>query len=293
MEKQGSPITDGFPLPAQLRESDDEMFLVQSRRGVYTPPRILPIAGIPGVVVDPHNEVFPYWWAFSQDRQAVVIHIDNHSDIQADTPLLNPGTRADATTIDDYTRSSLTIASFIAPAIHYRVAGPVYWVDPRRNFSYTYGRIRQGRSLCLGTAIHDEHIQWDPSNGATSLNTELGNEQLVAELREYVGPLIVDIDLDAFDCISDRAIDEYPLLRMQSYERGDPCYRLCIKKDPMRWPGVRHPRIKKTLDLLASLPRPGLITIARSQTPLFFVPPEVVDDIEAQTIVGLTALYRN
>ena len=91
---------------------------------------------------------------------------------------------------------------------------------------------------------------------------------LIKDLKSYNGPLILDIDLDAFECIGN---DE------------EPCNGL--------------ERIAKTFALLRKIPTPGLITIARSQNtsshnPAEFTPPDRVDFLQRMTIKRLKGLYE-
>ena len=88
--------------------------------GVYTPQRRIAIAGIDALVVDPHNEVLPFWYSLDK-TPAVLIHVDDHSDMSAGSRTFGNAKReypyADIVTLEDYARECLGIESFISVAM--------------------------------------------------------------------------------------------------------------------------------------------------------------------------------
>jgi hypothetical protein len=97
-------------------------------------------------------------------------------------------------------------------------------------------------------------------------------------LKRTTYPTILDIDLDAFFCASDYDTYEYSNKGSKNYfENARRAYRKVMQN---------------TLDFIDELPKPYVITIARSQTPNQFVPSNLVNEIEKQLLLQLKDLYN-
>jgi hypothetical protein len=232
----------------------------ENRRRNYTEPRILKVAGIDTVVVDPHNEVFSFWHHAikgSEKGRAVLLHVDKHSDMGSSKDVFT----LEYDDVEDYAKNGLGIGSFIAPAVCYGLVGSIYWIDPEEDIRVNcYGEIKNNGQVDFPIAFPStKGVVW---RSFGELVGESRDEVFINDFIGYNGNLILDIDLDAFEC-SDVQFDS----------------------------GKGDKRIKRLEGLLVGLPRPNLISIARSQTPYCFVPPERVDYLEASTLEMLERVY--
>ena len=112
-------------------------------------------------------------------------------------------------------------------------------------------------------------------------------EDMICDFRGYDGLFILDDDLDSLECVYDEGY-------VPPYRKPQPKLQLPEGRrlEPLKSVGFRiHPRLEKMINILNELPQPGLITIARSQTPSLWTPPERVDKLEAETIRELQNLY--
>ncbi len=236
-------------------------------KGVYTPPsKRIAIAGIETLVVDSHNEVLPFW--YNLDRTpAVVIHIDDHSDMSAGSRTFDNAKReypyAKIVTIEDYARECLGIESFISVAMHDGKVGAVYHIAPRHDRIRAYGRIQKDEFIEVPkTAVESGKLKWNDGKSLPSYD-ELQEHELVHEINGTSHPIILDIDLDAFH-----------LNQVDSPEQP------------------YSTRMDKVKNVLQKLPKPATITIARSQTPTTYVNPMLVHKIQTDCINMLQELYR-
>jgi len=226
------------------------------------------IQEIPTIVIDPHNEAFSFWYGhIKQINQgpAVLIHIDNHSDMFGGVESLECLMKSDPNlTIEDYSRK-LGITSFIAPAVRYEILGPIYFFDPRK-FPYikSYGRVINKKFQDISKPVENQGIiNWEDEYEYPPYEI-IKTRDLFQDLRGYNGPIILDIDLDAFECVQDIE---------------------CTESD-------RNLRLDQTFCLLKKLLKPNLITIARSQTPKAYCPPCILDHLETETIERLGSIYK-
>lgn len=299
-----------------MDSKDGQPELLEELRGEYTPPQKLKIAGIDAVVVDPHYEVLPYWFEYKekQGKLVVVLHVDKHSDLWGLTsPLESKGLELNYSGFEAYVKDGMAVGQFICPAFHYGIVGAYYGFNPEDDEIEACGR-RSGdgfvnipitgtkRSLGEGGI----GIPWVSSDGTIHSPSEYTNRKLVEyeeigwvskngdvcgepsidyikpnglldDLINYKGPLILDIDLDAFEWIEYNNQFETPL------DEGT------------------SSRLERTVELLSELPRPGLITIARSQTAglnlpydqKVFVHPDRVDPLQAEVIGRLEEIFLN
>lgn len=220
----------------------------------YSP---IEICGIPTGVTENHNESFYYWHKLGL-RNSTLFHIDAHSDMNHQAPYENKPE-------DDYCRR-LSISNFICAAVHYGIVSRVYWLQPQW----------EERTLQYMGGIHDsmEPLNTRVSNGKIFWESEEMRdfEKTIIEPRQVVvrGPLILDIDLDAF------------------------CQLIYDDSGLSYSDSLSHDKINESLDMLRTLKRPDMITITRSQGKdgmECFVPPESVDGIQRLMIDGLSEIY--
>lgn len=235
-------------------------------KGVYTPPRKIEIAGIDALVVDPHNEVLPFWYSLNK-TPAVVIHIDDHSDMSAGSRTFDNAKSeypfADIVTVEDYARECLGIESFVSVAMHDGRIGAVYHIAPRHDKIRAYGRIQEDRFVdAPKTTVESGKVKWHDGKSLPSYD-ELKEDELVREINGTSHPIILDIDLDAF--------------HLNQVDSANQPYST---------------RMEKVIKLLEQLPKPNIITIARSQTPITYVNPTLVHRLEKDCVNMLQELYK-
>ncbi len=243
----------------------------------------LDIAGIPTLVVDPHHHVLPFWFGQLQGKSpAHLFHVDAHSDMlyvryrSRERPVLPP---RDSAALQSYVMNELHEGNFICPAVRLGLLHSIYHYNPRlKNAADVYkGKsVRFREEVSLNTVyrcgvdenIHKIHsLEWSelnfnhfPPHRRTRINS------VIRRVNDNSHSLALDIDLDAFQCLLEPRDDD---LSHGAYQR----------------------RLATTLDVLARMRKPSFITIARSQTPNTYVPPDKVDQIQEDLLAGLRRLY--
>ena len=227
----------------------------------YKKPRNIEICGVETIIVDPHNEVFDSWFNLSDEtnESATLIHVDRHSDMADYEISLESFYEEGNSGIEDYTKE-LSICSFIAPAFHYNMVDRAYWIQPENKIEISsYGNPDYFKEP---TIIENGLIRWNSKehfyNGAIAKENDM-----VRDINNTYNPLILDIDLDAFECINDKDI-----------YKGEE-------------------RLVNTLYTLKQIRKPDLITIARSQYPEEYTPFDRVDYLENITLRGLRSIYMH
>lgn len=241
------------------------------------------VEGIPTATVNNHNEAFFYWMK-SNLRNATLFHVDAHPDTGAATYVRR------ITSAYDY--DQLNTANFICPAVNLGIISSIYWLNPHsikkwiqelgvtekyekplqadcfehknffseKKFDYFWSK-RFYKELDNGTAIRAKDIAIPPET-----------------------PLILDIDLDAFCCHQNRTLRNLP---------GKLCHH-----DTSKYDGVSdfRGRIDETISVLAMLPRPDLITIAKSLgdgKDECYVPPDKVEEVSRYLNFSLQVLFSS
>ena len=236
-------------------------------KGIYTSPRRIDICGIDTLIVDPHNEALFQW--FKVKRGGILVHVDDHSDMNDQAPL--PPENFDRLT--EYIADELSISDFIATAVHLGVIDTVYHLIPKARKIHAYGQCKMNRN---GEMIREVRTRLDNSNNIVwdtgsyewkSLGCEsITVEQFLTEVNLCRKPMVGDIDLDAY---------------------------LGFTGCCFYWekPPTQEPRIAWTMDVLRKMKKPDVITIARSQTPTAYAPPIFIDSLEAEVVAKLRKAY--
>jgi len=82
----------------------------------------LSIEGIPGIIVNEHQEAL-YHWNHLGLRDTSLVHIDAHDDLGAPAP------KPSGEINKDYV-SRLNQGNFLCPAAHRRIFNELYWINP-------------------------------------------------------------------------------------------------------------------------------------------------------------------
>jgi hypothetical protein len=232
-----------------------------------TPNRRRVISNIDSLIVDGHNHAFSHWYRL-RNKPAVLIHIDDHSDMAAMVETLDKVRMSDQppniTSVEEYAAKHLQIATFISAAIHEGIVGIVYHILPRKREIHAYGRIVKGSftGRTAETKVSKSGVINWKSKKILPTYSIITMEELLGDLVGSGHPLLLDIDLDAFNL--------------------------------NQWDDITQPYTDRLLyakQILQKLSRPELITIARSQTPVTFVNPKIVNQLEQDCITMLEDVY--
>ena len=236
----------------------------------YISPKEIEIQSIPTVIVDPHNEVFPFWLKV-ENGPALLLHIDKHPDDSSGAPIFNEikngprWSKEQITKAVDYSKNILNEVNFICPAMHKEVIGCVYWYDPRLDELRTYGQLMK-KSLSSEKSLNETSTRTDGTThwGIGHQSYPDSIRRLLTDSKAEVGksnrPIILDIDLDSFLYVRD----------------------IISNEDPNDLIFIRLEKVRKFLEGMGK--KPALITIARSQTPYPCTPHNKVDEIQKLTI---------
>lgn len=232
----------------------------------YTHPKEIRIQSIPTVIVDPHNEVLPFWMG-AADRQALLLmHIDYHDDMFSASEFVQPKFKwLRDVQIKRYAKKT-HCGSFILPAINLGAVKEVYWYMPQKD------QLKTPKDN--STTVIDGQIVW--KNGKIGYHYDkvgysypnLNDVQLAqapVNIRNSDLPIILDIDLDAFLCTDEASIGSQDDVLI---------------------------RLERAREFISSVgKKPAIITIARSQTPVAYVPFDKVNEIQALTISMLNEVF--
>jgi len=251
------------------------------------------LRGIPLVITEDHNEVF-YDWRESGIKNATLIHIDGHSDM--DTVAVPE--ECISNFLPNYW-GYFTVSGFICPAVHLGIVSDIYWINPhseKRKIQDMGSTDSTLEKRLLKTVVSEgltpglRCISWDEKMGEEMGFEEKRGEVISPEklsLRED-HPLILDIDYDAF-CGYDveHVAGDYD--GVSGYQR----------------------RMRETFLLLKGLKtKPNLITLARSKGgkrisafrarqdldeeghTKSYVPEEYAPMIERSLLRGLREVYK-
>lgn len=250
------------------------------------------IANIPAGIVNNHNEVL-YFWIKSSIKSASLFRVDAHHDM-LDLPVCRPLVNL---TPDSY--DLFTIANFNCPAVLYGIVDSIYWHNPHslerklQDLGTTGaegGRRKIGVSVlrrlqCSGS--RDMYV-WTDGRDQTRCDLRCGRGEVILPQEMKISEwelLIADFDLDGFCCHKKFSINFLP--PKDSYEYA--CYD-----------GVSgfEARVDESISILKLLPKPDLITMARSEGAEIdqrryscFVPLDKVDQVQECLIEKLKQIY--
>ena len=232
------------------------------------------INGIKTALINDHNEAF-YWWC--ESKEAILFHVDGHDDM-GEANVYYKISQA-------HHYRQLNIANFICPAVYHRIVSQIYWLNPH-SIERTLINLGKPNTYFSERNIvennDDKYKLYKYGWGSLDLSKiEEGEGEIlpldkVSILKER--PLILDIDLDAFCCHRKETLSFLPA------ELGE--YQSTLGYEE---------RVDKTMDVLAQLPRPNLITIASSQGDgrnRCYVPPFMVNDVGRYLAHELRKLYE-
>lgn len=250
----------------------------------------LSVGGIKTVIIDPHNEILPYWFQefLRQKCRLVVVRIDAHHDMFHCCPALPAREGREKFRflkklmpyLQDYSLSKVNEGNFTCPGFHYGVLGALYHYSPRENRIDAYGRVSGSETVGVpGTVERSSHhnarrskwIIWDEAasglkGGCAKTTPEPGKvtqSDFNRDLQDCLLPIVIGFDLDGL---------------YGNGDRGPP--EVVIKK---RLEGVRK--------VLQSVTRPAFICLARSQTPRSYIPAKVVDRVQESALGLINEVY--
>ena len=238
------------------------------------------IGKIPTALTIDHHHNFPYWY-FSGIKNAILIHIDSHSDMSDEkVPYSELDKKTNKLPFDYYKR--LHIDNFICPAVYYGIIKESFWINPfnknsfiNKYIEYAGQRYNSKKNLKMSAQIKRKEIIWGNKekfnfNGGYGLSIK----QKKIDLSDNPS-CILDIDLDAFAVINYTSLQTY-----YSYGRKYHCIN--------GW----ERRIESTINLLKErFPKPELITITRSTGDEPYTSILIVNSVEEKLIKDIKELY--
>ncbi|MDQ1262355.1 MAG: hypothetical protein QG575_1536 [Euryarchaeota archaeon] len=243
------------------------------------------IGGIKIIIIDPHNEIVPYWFGeFLRHKcNLIVVRIDAHHDMFHYCPALPAREGRDMFQflsglmpyLQDYCREKVNEGNFTCPGFHYGAIGAVYHFHPKENQIDAYGRVSGSETIDAPRTVEKyahfgggkcRWIVWDENSTrlrgssakAIPVPRKMTLNDFHRDLQDCLLPIAVGFDLDGL---------------YGNGDRGSPDE--VIKK---RLAGVGK--------VLESVARPEFICLARSQTPRSYVPAKIVDKVQ-ESALGL------
>ncbi len=243
------------------------------------------IAGIPAGIVNNHNEVL-YYWVKSGITGATLFRVDAHHD------LLDYYAYPLSCNLTLKSYKEFSIANFNCPAVQQQIINSIYWHNPHsqerklQDLGTTReeaGRRKIGvtvveRVLCCSSR---QLYIWADTQVRRELYRGIGTVISPTEIKISNGkPLIADFDLDGFCCDAKDSID---FLSRGPYFSG-------------YYDGVFgfEARVDESIAILKQLPKPELITVARSvghENFQRYVPADKVDQVQECLIEKLKQIY--
>ncbi|MCX6678534.1 MAG: hypothetical protein NTU95_11425 [Methanothrix sp.] len=248
------------------------------------------ISGIKTIIIDPHNEIVPYWFKeFLRHKcSLVVVRIDAHHDMFHCCPTLPAREGREKFEflarfmpyLRDYCREKVNEGNFTCPAFHYGAVGALYHFSPLENQIDAYGRVSGSETIdapktAEKSAYPNERkgkwIVWDENstrlNGGSAKSSPVPKRitlnDFQRDLQDCLLPTVVGFDLDGL------------------YGNGD-------RGPPDEVMKKRLAGIKRVLEGVA---RPQFICLARSQTPRSYVPAKTVDRVQESALGLIREIY--
>jgi hypothetical protein len=239
----------------------------------------LSIGRIKIIIVDPHNDIIPYWFReFLRHKcNLIVVRIDAHHDMFHYCPVLPAREGRDKYQfisrllpyLQDYCREKVNEGNFTCPGFHYGAVGALYHFRPQENQIDAYGRVSGSETIdAPRTAERSAHsserkgkwIVWDEN----SIRLKGRSAKTIPVPRKIT---LNDLQRDLQDCLLPTAVG-FDLDGL--YGNGDIGSLDEVMKK--RLAGVRR--------VLESVTGPQFICLARSQTPRSYVPAKFVDKVQ-------------
>ena len=249
----------------------------------------LDINGIRTIIIDPHNDIIPYWFMESLRRKCslIALRIDAHHDMFQCCPALPAREGRERhhylqqllPYVQHYSRTMVNEGNFTCPAFHCGVIGALYHYHPGREQLDAYGRAdgsetesppktREKSSPAGGRWIfwdgRETRLAGDEASPKTAPQPRrISRHDFQRDIEDCILPVAVGIDLDGL------------------YGNGDrgPPERLVRN----RMTGVRS--------LLESVSRPAFICLARSQSPRTYIPSWAVDLAQKAALNLIREIY--
>ena len=244
----------------------------------------LDINGIKTIIVDPHNEIIPYWFMEFLRRKCslIAVRIDAHHDMFHCCPALPAREGRERhhhlqrllPYLQQYSRSLVNEGNFTCPAFHYGVIRALYHYHPGLDRLEAYGRASgsetkdppktreksgPGGSRWIFWDGGETDLAGDESSPKTApLPRRISLHDFQRDIEDRLNPVAVGIDLDGFYGNDDRGPVEMLL----------------------------NKRIEAVRPLLLAVSRPAFICLARSQTPRTYIPERAVDLVQ-RAVLGL------
>lgn len=252
---------------------EERFSLTPFMKGLFSEPlEIFSISGIPVVITQEHHEAY-YFWRHSNIEDAVLFHVDAHPDMISHTVCNN--------IFEIIRHLDFSIANFICPAFHYGIVSSIYWLNPHseeRRLQFLGSSNAENSEERLKTKIDDgydsKEFVWVAEPYEKKRDIHNGERKVISsqEIELNGQPLILDIDLDAFCCHKN-------IFNKSDFRSGTRRYKT---------------RILESIEVLAYLKNPDLITITRSQSEVkddTYVPSKMVDEVQQNTLNALRDLY--
>jgi hypothetical protein len=238
----------------------------------------LDINGIRTIIIDPHNEIMPYWFMEFLRRKCslIALRIDAHHDMFHCCPALPAREGRERhhhlqrllPHLESYSRSMVNEGNFTCPAFHCGVLGALYHYHPGRDRLEAYGRAGgsetegQPKTIEKSGPGGSRWIFWDGEKSdlagdkcspkTAPLPRRIILQDFQRDVEDCLLPIVVGIDLDGLYGNSDRGPVE-----------------MLLRK-----------RLEAVRPLLQSVGRPAFICLARSQTPRSYIPERAVDLVQ-------------
>lgn len=248
-------------------------------------PLELRITETPSVIVNRHNEIFPYLLRY---KNAVLLHIDHHHDFSDNVGTFNP----DFHSIEDYTKE-IGISQFICASVHQGAISVVYHINPRHIDRHIgKGLLKEGKvAVPLTTYTEGKHeIEFIPKLNMKFRKSEeicffneysrkdgMTIQDICSEVQNYSDALILDVELDAFYSEDDARWEFGPGLDNNEMIEKSRC--------------LIEQRVNYFESFVSECPKPSFIAITRAQglkSKDEFVPSELADELQQKVLNILT-----
>ena len=156
------------------------------------------IGGIKIVIIDPHNDIVPYWFQeFLRHKcSLIVVRIDAHHDMFHCCPALPAREGREKFQflarlmpyLQDYCREKVNEGNFTCPAFHYGVVGGLYHFNPQENQIDAYGRVSGSETIDAPELPRKALTQMkEKANGLSGMRTQSSSKARAPKALPYPG----------------------------------------------------------------------------------------------------------